>query len=53
MSLQNGKSDRSYTGTYCRVGRIREAETGVNSELVEVWKFAENDRGRYSEEVLG
>ena len=35
------------------VGRIMGAEAGVHSNLVEVWGFAESDRGRFDEEVLG
>ena len=30
-----------------------EVETGVSSELVEFGEFAESDRGRFGEEVLG
>ena len=34
-------------------GRIMGAEAGVHNKLVEVWGFAESDRGRFDEEVLG
>ena len=34
-------------------GRIMVAEASVHSKLVEVWGFAESDRGRFDEEVLG
>ena len=36
-----------------RGGRIMVAEAGVHNKLVEVWGFAESDRGRFDEEVLG
>ena len=29
------------------------AEAGVHNKLAEVWGFAESDRGRFDEEVLG
>ena len=32
-------------------GRIMGAEAGVHNKLVEVWGFAESDRGRFDEEV--
>ena len=28
-------------------------EAGVDNKLMEVWGFAESDRGRFDEEVLG
>ena len=34
-------------------GRIMGVEAGVHNKLVEVWGFAESDRGRFDEEVLG
>ena len=34
-------------------GRIMGAEAGVHHKLAEVWGFAESDRGRFDEEVLG
>ena len=34
-------------------GRIMDAEAGVHSKLAEVWGFAESNRGRFDEEVLG
>ena len=34
-------------------GRIIGAEADVHNKLVEVWGFAESDRGRFDEEVLG
>ena len=34
-------------------GRIMGAEASVHNKLVEVWGFAESDRGRFDEEVLG
>ena len=34
-------------------GRIMGVETSVHNELAEVGGFAKNDRGRFSEEVLG
>ena len=34
-------------------GRIMGAEAGVHNKLAEVWGFAESDRGRFDEEVLG
>ena len=34
-------------------GRIMGAETGVHHKLAEVWGFAESDRGRFDEKVLG
>ena len=36
-----------------RAGRIMGAEAGVHHKLAEVWGFAESDRGRFDEEVLG
>ena len=48
----------SYNGIYCRVGsqwggRIMGVEASVINKLAEVGGFAENDRGRFDEEVLG
>ena len=34
-------------------GRIMVAEAGGHSKFSEVWGFAESDRGRFDEEVLG
>ena len=34
-------------------GRIMGAKAGVHHKLAEVWGFAESDRGRFDEEVLG
>ena len=34
-------------------GRIMGAEAGVHNKLAEVRGFAESDRGRFDEEVLG
>ena len=34
-------------------GRIMGAGAGVHNKLTEVWGFAESDRGRFDEEVLG
>ena len=34
-------------------GRIMGAEAGVHNKLAEVWGFAESNRGRFDEEVLG
>ena len=34
-------------------GRIMGAEASVHNKLAEVWGFAESDRGRFEEEVLG
>ena len=34
-------------------GRIMGAEAGVHNKLAEVWGFAESDRGRFDDEVLG
>ena len=34
-------------------GRIMGAEAGVHIKLTEVWRFAESDKGRFDEEVLG
>ena len=34
-------------------GRIMGVELGVHHKLAEVWGFAESDRGRFDEEVLG
>ena len=34
-------------------GRIVGAEVSVHNKLAEVWGFAESDRGRFDEEVLG
>ena len=56
MSWQEGKLGRSYDGVCCMVGsqrgggRIMRAEAGVRNKLVEVWGFAESDRGRFDEE---
>ena len=33
-------------------GRIMGMETSVHNKMVEVWGFAESDRGRFDEEVL-
>ena len=33
-------------------GRIMGVETSVHSKLVEVWGFAESNRGRFYEEIL-
>ena len=58
MSWQEGEWGRSYNGVCCRVwsgggGRIMGAETDVHNKLAEVWGFAESDRGRFDDEVLG
>ena len=34
-------------------GRIMGAEASVHNKLAEVWGFAESDRGRFDEDVLG
>ena len=34
-------------------GRIMGTEAGVHNKLAEAWGFAESDRGRFDEEVLG
>ena len=34
-------------------GRIMGSEASVHNKLLEVWGFAESDRGRLDEEVLG
>ena len=34
-------------------GRNMGVEAGVHPKLAEVWGFAESDRGRFDEEVLG
>ena len=34
-------------------GRIMGAEAGVYNMVAEVWGFAESDRGRFDEEVMG
>ena len=57
MSWREGEWGRSYNGVCCRVwsrrgGRIMGAEASVHNKLSEVWSFAENDRGRFDEEVL-
>ena len=34
-------------------GRIMGAEAGIHNKLMKVWGFAESDKGRFDEEVLG
>ena len=58
MSWQEGEWGRSYTGVCCRVGsqwgwQDYGVEAGVHNKLVEVWGYAESDRGRFDVEVLG
>ena len=36
-----------------RGGRIMGEEASVHNKLAEVWGFAESDRGRFDEVVLG
>ena len=57
MNWQEGEWDRSYTWVCCAGsgagGGGRIVEAGVHNKLAEVWGFAESDRGRFDEEVLG
>ena len=56
MRWQEGEWDRSYTGSVAGAGgggRIMGVEASVHHKLANVWGFAENDRGRFDEEVLG
>ena len=48
--LTPGSVAGSGAGGSCR---IMDAEAGVHSKLAEVWGFAESDRGRFDEEILG